>query len=115
MATFPANLQKKMIRSGYGIKPMDPVIRSDMEVGSPRTRRRTFARNDKVTFSLIVTEAELTQLRSFIDNDANGGAAWFDLALPGCEPADEAKLKAYPEIQRFSINCWKVDIEVEVR
>lgn len=115
MATFPANLRKKIIRPGYSLKLLDPVIRTDMEVGSPRTRRRTFARNDKVTFSLILSDTEWAQLRSFIDGDIDGGAAWFDLSLPGVEPADEAKLTGAPALQRFSLDRWKVDVEVEVR
>ncbi len=115
MAAFPSNLQKKIIRPGYSIKPLEQVARTDMEVGAPRTRRRTFARNDRVTFALVIDAAELAQLRQFVDNDINGGAAWFDLVLPGCAPADEARLVSAPAYAVFSVSRWKVDLEVEVR
>lgn len=33
---------------GYGLRPIDPTLRTGMETGAQRTRRRTFARMDKV-------------------------------------------------------------------
>jgi hypothetical protein len=83
MASWPTTLPLPTIQ--YGLKPVDPVIRTEMDTGLARSRRRTFARDDKVSVVWQLSDAQMTIFRAWFDNPttgANGGAAWFTTNLP---------------------------------
>jgi len=83
MASWPTTLPNPKV-SGYTLKPVDQTVRTDMEGGASRTRRRTKARNDKVSASWNMSDAQLSIFRTWFDDDtagAAGGAAWFTCSL----------------------------------
>ena len=69
------------INDGYGLETVDAVLRTDMEFGSPRTRLRTRANLDHVTFTWRLTAAEMTDFRAWWENDIAHGASWFEMEL----------------------------------
>ena len=117
MAAWPSTLPVPLA-SGYGIAPMDPTLRTDMEAGMPRVRRRTSARNDRITLSWIMSDAQAAIYRSWFDVDIAGGASWFtvDLALAtgGLVPS-EARFTKPPALAHLGRLKWQVSGEVEVR
>jgi hypothetical protein len=80
MATWPASLPQTAL-SNYGINPVDQTARTDMEVGAARVRRRTADRIDMINVEWSFTDAQMATFRSWFDNDAHGGAAWFVLSI----------------------------------
>lgn len=66
---------------GYALEPTDKVIRTDMEVGSPRTRLRSVAELDKVSATWVFTNADMAEFRTWFRTTAAHGSAWFDLKL----------------------------------
>lgn len=52
---------------GFGLSPLDPNIRTDMEVGQQKVRRRTFYRIDRVSALWIFKDAEMKAFRSFME------------------------------------------------
>lgn len=83
MADFPATLPAPNV-SGYRLQPVEPTVRTDMEVGAPRVRRRTRARNDQISLEWLFTSAEMATFRTWFDDDATGaagGAGWFNVSL----------------------------------
>jgi hypothetical protein len=54
---------------GYQLVPVDPAIRTDMEVGDPRLRRRTFARRDMVEGAYIFTDGEMNAFRAWYGDE----------------------------------------------
>ena len=54
---------------GFGLSPVDPVIRSDMEVGMARVRRVTFARQDLVDMAWRFTDAEMAAFRAWWNDE----------------------------------------------
>jgi hypothetical protein len=92
-----------------------------MEVGAPRVRRRTTARNDKVSVSWLLTDAQLDILRDWFDDAAAGiagGAAWFtvDLAVGGNTllESKEARFEGPFKAARMDLS-WSVSATMEVR
>lgn len=83
MSTWPTTLPPPSV-SGYGLQPVDPTVRTDMEFGATRARRRSHARADRVTVSWLFTDSEMQTFRQWFDDDAGaaGGAAWFNIDLP---------------------------------
>ena len=120
MATWPTTLPAPLA-SGYRIAPVDAALRTEMEVGASRTRRRTHARNDRVTLGWLFTDAQLAIFRAWFDNDATGaagGAAWFTVTLllgTGGTTAAEVRFNKPPEFVLVGYKKWNVSAEVEVR
>lgn len=83
MATFPSGLPSPQA-NGYALNPIDQSIRTDMEVGMARSRRRTAVRQDKIPLSWLLTDAQMTTFRAWFDDAAQcaGGSAWFTITLP---------------------------------
>lgn len=83
MASWPVSLPNPQI-PGYLINPNDQTLATNMEVGSPRVRRITTARIDKIPVTWIFTDAQLADFRDWFDDGAagiNGGAYWFTVCL----------------------------------
>ena len=78
MATFPATLPAPSY-NGYQLAPEDQTVRTDMEVGPARQRRRTAARNDQISLTWEFDDAEMAIFRDWFDDaaEAAGGDAWF--------------------------------------
>ena len=119
MATWPSSLPNPL-RSGYGVEVQDATIRTDMDSGSARVRRRSTSIPDRVTVSWLFDADEMATFRSFWNGDWNYGAAWVTIPLRhfmtsalvnlDCRPVP-ATFKATPA----SSTHWQVDITVEVR
>jgi len=119
MATWPATLPAPQ-RNGYGGAPVDPTLRTDMEVGASRARRRTAALNDRVTVAWVFTDAQFAIFRAWFDDaaEADGGAAWFALLLPigktGATLQDVRFVGAF-QYNQIGLDCWSVTARLEVR
>ncbi|OYU38603.1 MAG: hypothetical protein CFE33_15025 [Pseudorhodobacter sp. PARRP1] len=55
---------------GFGLSPVDPALRTDMEVGAQRVRRITFARNDLVDMAWVMTDTEFAAFRAWWNDEA---------------------------------------------
>jgi len=55
---------------GFGLTPVDQVIRTDMEVGFARVRRITFARHDNVDVQWEFSDAEMAAFRAWWGDEA---------------------------------------------
>jgi hypothetical protein len=115
--TWPATLPAPLV-SGYGIQPNDQTIRTDMESGSPRVRRRTAARLDEYALSVSLSDAQMAIFRAWWDDDAAGGAAWFTMSLwagDGGADSVEARFKGPWRADMIGNHRWLVSGTVEVR
>lgn len=55
---------------GFGISPVDQSIRTNMEIGQQRVRRRTMARFDRMSVEWRMTEAEFSAFRPWYESTA---------------------------------------------
>lgn len=117
MATFPLNLPSPLL-DGYEVDPVESNARTDMESGAARVRRRTSAKNDKVTLTWAFSDEEFKQFRAWYDTDINGGASWFDMYLhtgsssPNVQARFSGAFKASLITSRLH---WKVSASLEIR
>ena len=119
MSTWPVTLDIPKF-SGYDLQTTDPTIRTDMDGGSPRVRRRSTASPDHVSLRFVFDVAQMAIFRAFWESDFLNGAAWVNMPIkdgrtPGmvskeCRPVSGA-FKASP----ISASHWMVDFQVEVR
>ena len=118
MATWPATLPAPLV-SGYGIEPVDQTVATDMEVGAPKTRRRSFAERDNVRMAVNLSDAQMAIFRAwyYSTEGGDGGHGWFDISLwvgKGGATAVEAKLRS-PKWVVTGKHRWIVTGQLEVR
>lgn len=119
MATWPATLPSPQT-SGYGLEPVDPVMRTGMEIGATRARRISAARNDRINVTWDMTDAQMNIFRAWFENDAEAahGAAWFYVTLAdgyGGLNSVEAKFAGIYRATVFNVLDWRVTATLEVR
>jgi hypothetical protein len=119
MATWPSTLPQPT--ANFGLNPQDQTVRTDMEGGAARVRRRSSARNDRVTVALRLTAAQFATLRAWFDDATTGiagGAAWFAVDLPvngGAAVTLDARFMAPFKATLLSGYNWDVSAEWELR
>ena len=120
MPTWPTALPDPL-ETNYALEPVDQTIRTDMELGAARVRRRTSARDDRITLSWVMTDAEYVVFRGWYADDAagiSGGAAWFDISLAvgdGGLTAVQARFVGTPKAQALGGLNWMVTATLEIR
>lgn len=66
---------------GYGIEPQEGVARTDMDVGTARQRRRWTTTPTIFPVQFKFTRYQLAIFEGWYYNDAQEGAAWFNITL----------------------------------
>lgn len=122
MAYWPTTLPPPVF-NGYQLAQIDPAIRTTMEGGNVRARRRTTARTDRITCVVVLTDSEFYTFRAWFDDagGANGGASWFDVSLQvgginsSALQTVEATFAAVWSASHPLYNQWEVTMPLEVR
>lgn len=103
--------------SSYSIKPMNNVLRTEMEAGPARTRRRYISVPVEVKASWRLTLSQLQTFQAFFKNDIFDGAAWFNIKV--VDGRGEATYKArfkepYEASTEAREHLWSVSATLEV-
>lgn len=119
MATWPSTLPAPLL-SGYGLDPADQSIRTDMESGAARARRRSYARADMVAAAWSFTDAEMYAFRQWFEDDAEaaGGSAWFTISLrigDSGATTEECRFVGPWRSVMLARDRWQVTARLEVR
>lgn len=104
---------------GFSLSPVDQSIRTDMEVGPQRVRRRTLSNLDRVQMGWIFTDAEMAAFRAWyedgrwsISGTSDSVAGWTLLGLtrsagaalsPDLVPVDRLLESAVENFHRASL------------
>lgn len=105
------------LKQGYVLEPKPNVIRTEVEVGPDRARRRSTQTPTEVTVVWELTQWQLMLFQGFYKHQAMEGAAWFGIPLlttlgvATCEAQFKGKLSA-PK-QRGDL--WLINATLVVR
>lgn len=77
MATWPAGLSQCPLLDGYGEAPQSQVVRTQMDAGPAKQRRRFTAATRNIPVRYLMTSAELNLFEQWFDDDLAGGALPF--------------------------------------
>lgn len=117
MATWPASLPAALA-SGYTLEAGVNTVRTDMDSGSPRVRRRSTSAADLVTLAWLMTPAQMMAFRAFWATDLYSGAAWIGMPVKDGRAAlavtREVRFIA-PFKADYAAGNWQVSAQVEVR
>lgn len=89
--TWPASLPQAPLERGLEESWPRNVARSQMDVGPPKTRRRSSLDFRRLTVSLWLTGEQVATLDSFIRNDLGDGARRFSWTHPRTGAAVELR------------------------
>lgn len=116
MASWPSSLPVPL-RTGYEINPEDPVLRTQMDAGPDRVRRRYTAIPSRIPVRWRFTDAQFALFEAWHKHEALDGAAWFSLSLLNGLSLQtvEARFVKPPKELLLGGTNWEVSAELEVR
>lgn len=82
MADWPATLYGLILENTFSEAPPDNVIRTPMDAGPTKVRRRSTANIRPITFTLFLTKAKVAILDTFYDSTLQSGALTFNMYHP---------------------------------
>ena len=82
MVTWPTTLPLPTIQ-GYGVQPGDAVLRTDMEAGLARQRRRFTNSPSAINVQFLMTRNQFAVFEAWYKFEAKEGAEFFDIDLLG--------------------------------
>lgn len=115
MAVWPAGLPQNLQQSGFTNTLPDNVIRSQMEVGPDKARRRDVSAPEPVAGTIIVDETQYDLLVAFFNTTIAGGALPFDWVHPITGVAAEMRITGPPQITARSGDYYDVKLSLEIQ
>lgn len=93
---------------------MPNVIRSDMDVGPAKVRRRYTATIKQYGLRMVLTKAQIATLETFIDSTLGGGALTFDWVDHRTGAAATYRFIGRPAYQTIGAEYWSADMALEL-
>lgn len=115
--TFPTTLPNVSM-TGYGFQPGKSTIRTEMETGLARVRRRFIGAPTEVKVMWKLSREELGIFEKFYEEDAQAGAAWFYINLVNGTGESQylARFKEeYSAMAAHREHSWEVSATLEVQ
>ena len=114
--TFPKRLPYPTVES-YSIRPDEAIIRTDMEAGPARQRRRYTQTPSKIAVKWIMSPEQFCLFEAWFKYYAKEGAEWFVITLLGGIglTEQEARFTQQFEASLASGRLWQITTELEIR
>lgn len=113
MAAWPATLPPPLLNSLKERAPNN-TIRTSMDKGPPKTRRRTTANVRPISFAMRLTDEQVEILDSFFVDDTFSGADEFDFTHPRTGAAVKAIFASPPEYSEMEGVCYNCNVSLEI-
>lgn len=115
---WPTSLPVPLL-AGFSFSPIDVTVRTDMDSGAARARRRFTAAPDMLKAAWRFTEAQMAAFRTFWEDDIGSGSAWFNLSLRDGRVSGlvtrVCRFNGPFQAQYEGAGMWTVQAEIEVR
>src|SRR5690606_14120210 len=113
MSTWPATLPAPL-NGGFRELWPNNIIRTQMDKGPPKVRRRTTANVATLQMQFLMSTAQVSTLETFFQGDAAYGAAAFDFTHPRTGSTVSCRFTRPPEFGTTNGAYWPVSVELEV-
>ena len=113
---FPKHLPYPLI-NGYSIKPDEAIIRTNMEAGPARQRRRYTQTPSKISVRWVMSKEQFSLFEAWYKYYAKEGAEWFFINLLGGLGILEQEARFTKQFEAKLLNgvLWEVSSELEIR
>jgi|SaaInlStandDraft_3_1057020.scaffolds.fasta_scaffold35421_2 hypothetical protein len=112
MATWPGTLPSP-IADGYQEIMADNAIRTQMDVGLAKVRKRSTAAPVRFQLAYNMTATQVTTLETFFNTTINDGVDQFTMANPRTTVSENFRITAPPQITISSGTNYRVVITME--
>jgi hypothetical protein len=110
---WPALLPQSPLVSGYNEKLPNTIIRTQMDNGVAKTRRRFTATVRPMSISFTMTPSQVALLDTFYNDTTKGGSLRFEWTHPRTGVTKEFRFVNPPEINGARGNNYSVSISLE--
>jgi hypothetical protein len=110
---WPGTLQQLLSEANFGLEIGETVLRSDMEVGPQKVRRRFTHPINKFSASIYLTTAQYSIFYEFFNTDLNGGALSFNFDHPITQVESEFRFRSPPKISSIGGGQFMATFEWE--
>lgn len=116
MAGYPDTLPLPEVE-GYGIQPQAAFIRTDMDQGPARQRRRFTTAPTHYPVKWIMTEEQMELFEAWYEGAADAGAAWFTVQLRNGRGLQQVEARFMQPWQAGLLGGWHYEVSatLEVR
>lgn len=116
MIAWPETLPLPTVE-GYGIQPGDAILRTEMEAGPARKRRRFTQVPSRVSVRWIMRRDQFALFEAWYRWQAKEGGAWFEIELLGGLGllTQEARFTRQFQAQLLGGTLWEIRSELEIR
>jgi len=110
--SWPGTLPQTPTTGGYEEAPPDLTIRTEMDAGQAKRRRRFTAGPREFSVSFVLTKAQVATLDTFYVTTLKGGSLSFDWFHPRTGAAGEFAFVGRPNY-RESDGGWEAGMKLE--
>jgi len=112
---WPESLPQVLLVAGYSQSPADVIIKSDMDAGPAKVRRRFTAGVKPVSGTMILSAAQLTTFQTFFMDTLLGGSLRFSWTTPPAHTdACEMRFTAIPTWTKIGGSYYEISLSLEV-
>ena len=113
-ATWPSDLPDVPLVRGYEESPPDLALRTEMDTGPDKTRRRTTAGPREFAVQFRLTPAQLTTLDTFFVDTLKSGTLRFDFTHPRTGNTFEFRFVGPPSYRALDSARYRVQATLEL-
>lgn len=114
MPAWPSGLQERMDQENFSIEKGETVIRTEMDVGPVKVRRRSTRPIDKVNCSILLTAGQYSVFETFFNTTVNGGTTPFDWVHPITEAAAVFRFSRPPQYSNVGPTVFRAVFQLEI-
>lgn len=112
MPSWPSTLPQAPDISGYTEQPQSQVIRTAMDAGPAKTRRRFTAASRNISVRYVLSAAQQAIFKAWWESDIAAGALPFDWPHDG--QTVSARIVGEYQLSPLSDQIWQLSLQIEV-
>lgn len=112
---WPAQLQDYLNEDSFRYAFGNTVIKTEMEVGPPKRRRRSTEAIDSISCTIDMEYDDISILKNFYDTTLNGGVDSFEFTDPFTLTTKEYKFDGPPQVRPIGGRWFRVSMVWEVQ
>jgi hypothetical protein len=114
MASWPGTLPTEPIETGYSETAPNNLIRTNMDVGPAKVRKRTLANVRQLTVQFVLTSTQVGYLDTFYVTTTNSGADSFTWTHPRTTSPITLRFVNPPTYTPIEGGLYSVSLSLEI-
>lgn len=114
MSAWPETLPQSPLTEGFRETPANTTLRTEMETGPAKLRRRTTAAAATLSLAYLMGTAQLAALDVFYADTLQGGTLAFDFTHPVTGETVSCRFRLPPARVALNGGYFRVAVELEV-